>query len=230
VAETCAGNRAACPADRLVSARTVCRPPVDTCDPAETCSGSAATCPADITHCGQPIDAGIDSGSDATVCECSGTGPDGPVTVTCGNQACGQDHMMYLCGDIGWSWTGQACPAPPDAGPCSCGGTGPGGLPVTAACGETVCGSDLLGYTCSASGWVGTTQECNCKCTGTGPGGVPVTVYCGQSACGSDHITYGCSVSGWSSTQQSCTSDASVPGCQCTGAGPGDVPVTVNCG
>jgi hypothetical protein len=123
----------------------------------------------------------------------------------------------------------------PDGGGCECAGTGPGGVPVTAACGQSACGSDYLTYSCSASGWSAPGQPCGgpdggvCECTGTGPGEVPVTVACGQSACGSDYLTYSCSTSGWSAPGQPCGGpDGGV--CECVGTGPGGVPVTVACG
>ena len=125
--------------------------------------------------------------------------------------------------------------SPPDSGVCACAGAGPGGVPVTAACGQSACGSDYLTYSCSASGWSATGQSCGspdsgaCECAGTGPGGVPVTAACGQSACGSDYLLYACNAAGWSTTGQSCGSpDGGV--CACAGTGPGGVPVTAACG
>ncbi|MBN1605641.1 MAG: hypothetical protein JW940_03370, partial [Polyangiaceae bacterium] len=53
--------------------------------------------------------------------------------------------------------------------PCECVGTGPNGVPVTASCGESACGSDYMTYSCSASGWSWTGQPCDCTCSGTGP-------------------------------------------------------------
>lgn len=128
-------------------------------------------------------------------CECTGVGSGGPITVECGESACGTDRKMYACSSSGWVGPGEDCP-------CTCAGTGPGGVPVTVSCGESTCGSDNLMYTCSESGWLGPNGACGtdggtCSCTGTGPGGVPVTVDCGQSACGSDNRTYSCSASGW---------------------------------
>jgi hypothetical protein len=177
-------------------------------------------------------------------CQCSGTGPSGPVTVSCGQSACGSDLIVYSCDTAGWTYTGQACSGNGDAGICQCSGSGPGGFPITVNCGQSACGSDFTTYSCSATGWLGTGQSCTCSCSGTGPGGVPVTAYCGQSACGSDFTTYSCSATGWSGTGQSCNnnSDAGVPPsadagatpdsgpCQCSGSGPGGYPVTANCG
>jgi hypothetical protein len=164
-------------------------------------------------------------------CTCHGTGPGGvPVTASCDEEACGSDYTVYLCTAAGWSSTGQSCNSSPDSGVCECHGAGPGGVPVTVSCGQSACGSDYFTYSCSAAGWSSTGQSCACECNGTGPGGVPVTVSCGQSACGSDYMTYSCSATGWSSAGQSCGSSADSGVCECNGAGPGGVPVTVSCG
>jgi hypothetical protein len=89
-------------------------------------------------------------------CECNGTGPGGvPVTVNCGESACGSDNIIYSCSSMGWSWTGQSCPTT-----CQCTGTGPGGVPVTVTCGQAACGSDSLEYTCSSTGWSWTGVPC----------------------------------------------------------------------
>ena len=94
------------------------------------------------------------SSPDSGVCECHGTGPgDVPVTVSCGEEACGSDYMMYSCSAAGWSAPGQSCCCSPDSGVCECNGTGPGDVPVTAACGQSACGSDYMMYSCSAGGW-----------------------------------------------------------------------------
>jgi sugar lactone lactonase YvrE len=134
---------------------------------------------------------------------------------------------------------------------CECRGTGPGGAPVAAICGQSACGSDYTLYSCGAQGWTWTGQTCSggsggaggstggttCECSGTGPGGVPVTTSCGQSACGSDFITYACEASGWSWTGAACGGGSGGAGgstggstCQCSGTGPGGVPVTTSCG
>jgi hypothetical protein len=241
VAETCSGSATACPTDTLKAPGTLCRAATGACDPAESCTGGAPICPADVTNCTGGIDAGIDGGSDAGACTCSGTGPEGPVTVSCGQSACGSNYITYACDVSGWSWTGQACTTNRDAGagPCQCTGTGPGGVPVTVSCGQSACGSNYTTYACSADGWTETGPACTsnsdagagpCQCIGTGPGGVPVTVNCGQSACGSDYTTYACSAGGWTETGPACTSNSDAGSCQCTGTGPGGVPVTVNCG
>jgi hypothetical protein len=96
-------------------------------------------------------------------CACRGNGPGGPVTVDCGQSACGQDFMMYSCSATGWSPTGASCGSDgglADSGVCECIGTGPGNVPVTAPCGEEACGSDYLMYACSATGWSGTGVSC----------------------------------------------------------------------
>ena len=94
------------------------------------------------------------SSPDSGVCECQGTGPGGvPVTVSCGESACGSDYMTYSCSASDWSSTGQSCGSSPDSGVCECHGTGPGGVPVTVSCGESACGSDYMTYSCSATGW-----------------------------------------------------------------------------
>ena len=181
---------------------------------------------------------------DAGACQCSGTGPgDTPVTVNCGQSACGSNFLSYSCSADGWSLTGQACTGNNDAGggSCQCSGTGPGNTPVTVNCGQSACGANFLTYSCAADGWSFAGQACTgnndagggpCQCSGTGPGGTPVTVSCGQSACGSNFLTYACAADGWSLTGQVCTgsSDAGTGPCQCTGTGPGDTPVTVDCG
>jgi hypothetical protein len=186
------------------------------------------------TWTGQSCTGNTDAGPP---CQCTGTGPNGgPVTVNCGESACGSDYTTYLCGASGWSHTGQSCG-------CTCTGTGPNGVPVTVTCGESACGSDLTTYLCSASGWAPTGQSCTCTCTGTGPGGVPVTVVCGESACGSDNFTYACSHLGWAPTGQSCPAGTGGAGggtggagggtgapCECVGTGPGGVPLTATCG
>ena len=174
---------------------------------------------------------------DAGGCQCTGTGPDGPVTAFCGESACGVDLTIYACSGSGWTATGQACPAsdagvPTEAGVCQCSGTGPGGFPITANCGQSACGQDFISYACSAAGWSSTGQACTCSCSGNGPGGSPVTVDCGQSACGENFTTYACTPTGWSGTGQACGIDAGAdasPSCECSGTGPSG-PVTVSCG
>jgi glucuronoarabinoxylan endo-1,4-beta-xylanase len=181
------------------------------------------------------------NGDAGTNCQCQGTGPGGvPVTADCGQSACGSNYYTYACSASGWSWTGTSC-----TGSCECTGTGAGNVPVTVACGQSACGSDYQTYACSASGWAWTGASCtgSCECTGNGAGNAPVTVSCGQSACGSDYQTYACSASGWSWTGASCSGNGGAGGgggttgsggstgsCQCTGNGPGNVPVTVSCG
>jgi hypothetical protein len=125
----------------------------------------------------------------------------------------------------------------PDNGICECIGAGPGNVPVTVACGQSTCGTDFMTYACSASGFSPTGQSCApgidagpCECIGAGPGNVPVTVACGQSTCGTDFMTYACSASGFSPTGQSCAPGIDTGPCECIGAGPGNVPVTVACG
>ena len=128
-------------------------------------------------------------------------------------------------------------PAVADGGVCKCNGAGPGNVPVTVSCGQSTCGSDYLTYACSASGWSRIGQSCGggpdggiCECVGAGPGNVPVTVSCGQSTCGSDYLTYACSASAWTRTGQFCGGGSDGGVCECVGAGPGNVPVTVSCG
>jgi hypothetical protein len=184
--------------------------------------------------CGGSVDAGAG-------CQCNGTGPGGvPVTVDCGQTACGSDDTTYACSSAGWSWTGQVCGGNGDAGAgCQCSGTGPGDVPLTVDCGHSACGSDYTTYECSSAGWSWTGQACGgngdagagCQCSGTGPGGVPLTVDCGHSACGSDYTTYDCSSAGWSWTGQACAGNGDAgAGCACSGTGPGGVPLAVDCG
>ena len=105
--------------------------------------------------------AGWSSTGQSCACECNGTGPGGvPVTASCGQSACGSDYMTYSCSASGWSGTGQSCGSSPDSGVCECHGTGPGGVPVTAACGQSACGSDYMTYSCSATGWSATGTPC----------------------------------------------------------------------
>jgi hypothetical protein len=47
VAENCSGSAAACPADGLASAETICRTAAGVCDVAESCTGAAVECPPD---------------------------------------------------------------------------------------------------------------------------------------------------------------------------------------
>jgi hypothetical protein len=53
---------------------------------------------------------GVDAGS---TCSCSGTGRNGPVTVSCGETTCGTDGNTYLCnspgGDHDWSYDMAGC-------------------------------------------------------------------------------------------------------------------------
>ena len=103
--------------------------------------------------CGGSLDSGV--------CECHGTGPGGvPVTVPCGQSACGSDYFTYLCSASGLSSTGQACGGSSDSGVCECHGTGPGDVPVTVSCGQSACGSDYVTYSCSASGLSSTGTPC----------------------------------------------------------------------
>ena len=154
-------------------------------------------------------------------CACGGTGPGlAPLTVACGDSACGSDYHSYSCSPAGWvgpdgtctgnSDGGTAGPGP-EGGVCECNGTGPGGVPVTVSCGQSACGSDYILYSCSATGLAGTGQPCGtdggvaCECHGTGPGGVPVVASCGQSACAGNFQVYACTASeNWSPTGTSC--------------------------
>jgi len=80
-------------------------------------------------------------------CQCVGNGPGNvPVTVVCGDIACGSDYVTYACGENGWTWIGEAC------GDCHCSGSGPDNVPVTADCGHSACGSDYYYWACSVSG------------------------------------------------------------------------------
>jgi hypothetical protein len=47
----------------------------------------------------------VDSG---LACQCTGTGPDGSVTVGCGESACGSDGIMYACSETGWTPSGAS--------------------------------------------------------------------------------------------------------------------------
>ncbi len=166
-------------------------------------------------------------------CTCTGAGPGNvPLTVACGESACGTDYTIYACSVSGFAPTGQSCAS--DA--CACSGAGPGNDPITVACGQSACGTDYTIYACSASGFTATGQSCAlppppCTCTGAAPGGASITVACGLSTCGSDYNMYACSTSGWTTTGYTCTVQAPPPpSCQCSGGGPGGVPVTVACG
>jgi hypothetical protein len=165
-------------------------------------------------------------------CQCTGAGPGNvPLTVGCGESACGSDYNIYACSASGWTSTGQSCAA----GACVCNGTGPGNAPITAPCGGSACGSDYNTYSCSASGWALTSQSCAptpvCECTGGAPGGASITIACGQSACGADYNIYACSGSSWTKTGYVCTPQpTAAPPCRCSGNGPGNVPIAVGCG
>ena len=96
-------------------------------------------------------------------CQCNGTGPNGPVTASCGQSACGSNFLTYSCSAAGWALTGQACSGNNDAssGPCQCTGTGPGNTPVTVNCGQSACGSNFVTYSCGSDGWSLTGQACS---------------------------------------------------------------------
>jgi hypothetical protein len=142
-----------------------------------------------------------------TSCACTGQGREGPVTVACGQSACGSDSNMHRCSDAGWSLSPEACPPRQPTGPCLCTGNGISG-PVAVSCGETACGSDSLRYACSDTGWTWTGESCpppsTCQCEGKGPGDVPLTIDCGNSACGSDHQVWSCTAAGWSGPGAAC--------------------------
>ena len=166
-----------------------------------------------------------------TPCTCTGKGPGNvDVTVACGESTCGSDYNIYACGTSGWAPTGQSC----GSGACACNGNGPDNAPITVACGQSACGSDYNVYACGASGFTPTSESCApipaCTCTGAAPGGAGVTVACGQSTCGSDYKIYSCNVSGWTVTDYSCNPHTTPPSCQCSGSGPGNVPITIGCG
>jgi hypothetical protein len=96
----------------------------------------------------------------AGACRCNGNGPRNvPVTVSCGQSACGSDYQTYACSGSGWTLTGSPCGGL-DAGACECNGTGPGGLAVTVACGQSACGEDNTIYSCGTSGWLATGIAC----------------------------------------------------------------------
>ncbi len=156
--------------------------------------------------CGS-TDAGSDSGSGGA-CQCTGTGPGGgPLTVNCGDNACGSDGDSYLCNSPGgtssWTQQGQGC-----AGVCpnpllTCGsgkncGTMDDGCGAQVWCGGACSGSDAC---------VNNPCTTVCQCQGTGPGGVPITAGCGTTACGSDNNTYTCNSPGgssWTLTSNGC--------------------------
>jgi hypothetical protein len=179
-------------------------------------------------------------------CTCSGTGIDGPVTVDCGETACGTDDNTYACSAGGWSFGSSGCPSvdagAPDA-PCTCSGTGASG-PVTVDCGGTACGTDYDTYACKASGWsfssagcasvdAGTSADSSpCTCSGVGAAG-PVTVSCDETTCGTDSDTYACTAQGWTFVAAGCvTADGGagdVGSCTCTGTTYYGT-TTINCG
>src|SRR5579859_6024826 len=185
------------------------------------------------------------TGSDAG-CSCSGTGPGNtPLSVSCGQTACGSDDNTWLCVSNGsWSYESAGCVLDAGAGSdggCSCSGTGPGNTPLNVSCGQTACGSDDNTWLCASNqNWAYASSGCGssdagCVCHGTGPGNNPITVSCGESACGSDDNYWFCNSNGaWSFSQYGCP-DLShppdlTPPCQCNGTGPGNVPLTVGCG
>jgi hypothetical protein len=161
-------------------------PPPDLSGPACTCSGTGLNGPVTV-NCGQGTcgtdnttyqctaqDTWTPTGNPCTAppdmtpgCTCSGTGINGPVTVSCGQNTCGTDSNLYACtAQDTWTPTGNPCPppdmtVPPDltAG-CTCSGTGING-PVTVNCGQQTCGVDSLLYFCSGHDtWVGTGNSC----------------------------------------------------------------------
>ncbi len=167
-------------------------------------------------HAGCELDAGS--------CYCNGTDNTGaPVTVSCGQTVCGSGNQLYACkssagGAGAWSYVHAGCEL--DAGSCYCNGTDNTGAPVTASCGQSVCGSGNQLYACvstdgGAGAWSYVHAGCeldagSCYCNGTDHTGAQVTVSCGQSVCGSGDYTYTCLSSGtWSGgTQGCCTNDS----------------------
>ncbi|WP_437741138.1 hypothetical protein WME73_37515 [Sorangium sp. So ce302] len=121
--------------------------------------------------------------------------------------------------------TESACP-----GPCECtGGTDYLGNPVSATCGENICGADHQFYDCSQGQWAATGAACggSCQCTGgTNYLGNPVTASCGQSVCGADYQFYDCVQGQWVAAGVGCAGS-----CQCTGGTDylGN-PVSASCG
>src|SRR5580658_684871 len=186
---------------------------------------------------------GFAKGAQAQSCSCSGTGLNGPVTVSCGETTCGTDDNTYVCnspgGDSGWAYQSSGCSGGGDggSGSCSCSGTGLNG-PVTVSCGQTTCGTDDNTYVCNSpggdSGWAYQSSGCSCSCSGTGLNG-PVTVSCGETTCGTDDNTYVCNSpggdSGWAYQSSGCsgTGDGGSGSCSCSGTGLNG-PVTVSCG
>ena len=172
-------------------------------------------------------------------CTCTGPGIGGvPVTVSCGDSACGQDLQTWTCSDSGWSPTGLSCGGSLDAGPdtnvCECSGQVFGDGIETFSCGQSACDPQNMRWTCGASGWTATGVSCAgldagpdtsvCECSGPGYAGGTVTVLCGQLACDPQNMSWTCSASGWTATGQSCAR------CECTGPGIGGANVTVPCG
>jgi hypothetical protein len=219
-----------------------------------TCSGTGASGPVTIncgdTTCGQDNQVYQCSAQDTFtptgtlcnqpdllgVCQCSGAGASGPVSVACGDTTCGQDGNLYQCNPDGtFSPTGSPCSGA-DAG-CTCSGVGING-PVTINCGDTTCGQDSMSYLCASqgsfqptgaacSGTTGTngstTGNTGCTCSGVGSNG-PVTVNCGDTTCGQDQMKYLCaSQDSFQPTGQPCVS------CTCSGVGMSG-PVTIECG
>ncbi|WP_437587464.1 hypothetical protein [Sorangium sp. So ce1000] len=96
-----------------------------------------------------------------------------------------------------------ACPSP-----CECtGGTDYLGNPVSASCGQNVCGADYQVYDCTQGQWVATGAACggSCQCTGgTDYLGNPVSAWCGQSVCGADYQFYDCVQGQWVATNAAC--------------------------
>ncbi len=180
-------------------------------------SGNGCSAPADL----------------AGTCSCTGTGPDGnPVTVNCGQTACGEDDNTWSCSSDGWSYSGNGCSgggspdmatAPGDmaTGACSCQGTGPGGTPVTANCGSTACGSDNNTWLCNSPGGGDWSYAGNGCCVPSCSG-----VCGGSDSCGGtcpDNCVQPATCGG-GGTPNVCGS------CSCEGSGPGGAPVTAACG
>jgi hypothetical protein len=106
-------------------------------------------------------------GGTGGACQCTGVSPTGaPIAAKCGENACGAEYLWYACSASGWSLTGLTCPAGSGGTggtttpTCQCSGTSATGAPITARCGETVCGKEFQLFTCAAAGWSSTGLTC----------------------------------------------------------------------
>ncbi len=111
VAETCAGDGTACPADAFAGAGTECRGAAGECDVAESCNGSSINCPADGF-----VAAGAPCADDDNVCTTDACDGNGTCAHSPGNPG---DVCRPSAGgcDAEETCTGVVAECPPDFNP-----------------------------------------------------------------------------------------------------------------